>query len=337
MMVVVAIMMILVVAGAARMQMSKDSRRAREAARMINVYLSSARNRAMETGRPCGVVFRVMTVGTTSNPAAPCSMNADQCEVPPCYCGQAENSMAIVNGGIVSTPAGGTTSGCTVSLANSSEAWPSSTISPGDWIQFNGQGPLYAFAATNSTDSYGYIAGNNSNPLTVTFADTVTGVSRIMPWTTIAGTVPFRIFPAPMRNAASPLQLPAGSVVDLNWSGVGTTYVGQRDFTVLFSPNGSVDRIYYNASTSPATDTIYLLIGKRERVGLNPPYQSSPTTANESSWGNFQDMENALWITINPQTGLVNSEPVGSTSGGVPTDPIAARGLAAQAQGKGGQ
>jgi hypothetical protein len=130
------------------------------------------------------------------------------------------------------------------------------------------------------------------------------------------------------------LQLPAGSVVDLGCSGVNTSYVGQQDFTVLFSPTGSVDSIYYGASRTAVTDVIYLLVGKRERVGQS---QSDPKKENESSWGNFQDIESAQWVTVNPISGQINSESVGSTAGGVPTSIPDSRGIAAEAQGKGGQ
>ena len=58
MLVVVTIMMLLVAVSATAFRPANDSRRIREAARAINVYLGSARNRAMETGRPCGVIFR---------------------------------------------------------------------------------------------------------------------------------------------------------------------------------------------------------------------------------------------------------------------------------------
>jgi type II secretory pathway pseudopilin PulG len=343
MMVVVAIMMILVVAGATRMQMSKDSRRAREAARTINVYLSSARNRAMETGRPCGVIFRVLA---NSGGTVPCALNADQCEVPPCYCGVSETSMAT----ITATSPTSTTANVTF-LSSSTNSTPEfllpSMIRLNDLIQFNAQGPLYAItgALSGSVDATtGYLS--NVSSVAVTLADT--NQVRMMPWTT-AGTVSFRIFPAPMPHLASPMQLPAGSVVDLYYSGtattdcagtntINTTSNASMDFTVLFSPNGSVDRIYYGSTPSPVTDAIYLMVGKRERVGLSPTFQSAPAKGNESSWANYQDMENALWITINPQTGLVNTEPVSAAStGGVPITVSDSRALAAQAQGKGGQ
>ena len=64
MLVVVAIMMVLVAAAATRMRPASEARRIRESARALNVYLGSARNRAMETGRPCGVILHRFISGT---------------------------------------------------------------------------------------------------------------------------------------------------------------------------------------------------------------------------------------------------------------------------------
>ena len=57
MLIVITITMLLVAASLTTMRPALESRRTREAARAIEVYLSSARNRAMETGRPCGVML----------------------------------------------------------------------------------------------------------------------------------------------------------------------------------------------------------------------------------------------------------------------------------------
>ena len=155
------------------------------------------------------------------------------------------------------------------------------------------------------------------------------------PWGGAGSTVPYRICRSPVKGGATPLQLPAGSVVDLGASGIGTTVgatnftLGAADLTILFSPTGAVASV----NSTPVTNTIYLLIGKRERV--NNPFTSGNT--NETTFTNYQDLNN-LWVTINPQTGLVNSEPVATTSAATADPAIAAaRSLAAQSQGMGGK
>ncbi len=57
MLIVITIMLMLVTVGLTMMRPDVEGRRIREAARSLNVYLSSARNRAIETGTPCGVTF----------------------------------------------------------------------------------------------------------------------------------------------------------------------------------------------------------------------------------------------------------------------------------------
>jgi hypothetical protein len=97
--------------------------------------------------------------------------------------------------------------------------------------------------------------------------------------------------------------------------------------SILFSSTGAVDNVYLNAIQSPVTDPIYLLIGKRARV-------SNPFVAgngNESTLTNWQDLNN-IWVTINPQTGLVNTDSVAAGA-----DVATARSLAAQGIGIGGK
>ena len=59
--VVISIMVLLTAAVLRMMRFDTDGRRVREAARALNVYLGSARSHAIETGRPCGVMFRRLT------------------------------------------------------------------------------------------------------------------------------------------------------------------------------------------------------------------------------------------------------------------------------------
>ncbi len=325
MLIVIGIMLLLVAAAATIMPAAAESRRIREAGRGLNVYLGSARNRAMETGRPCGVIFHCIP-GTLS------AINLDQCEVPPQYAGQNTNSTASV-----------TLSGAgTVSLTFSDGAFSSTSgvpVYPGDLIQLNGQGVFYTVAgsASNNVDSTtGRLSnvGSASAPLIATF-DTTQG--QIVPWTTTPTTLPYCIFRSPMKSGATPLQLPSGAVVDLRDSGVGSNYIGatyatMTTFTVLFSPTGAVDRVYYDTTQATVTDPIYLLVGKRDRA-LNT---FVPNNSNESTQANLQDLNN-LWVTINSQTGLVSTAPVAVSSGGEASAVTAARQLATQGIGVGGR
>ena len=55
--VVVSIMLIVTVIAVPAMKPALENRKIREAARAVNVYLGSARNHAIELGRPVGVLF----------------------------------------------------------------------------------------------------------------------------------------------------------------------------------------------------------------------------------------------------------------------------------------
>ena len=93
--------------------------------------------------------------------------------------------------------------------------------------------------------------------------------------------------------------------------------------------------MYCDGTRYAATDVIYLLIGKRERVAN----KFEANNANATTLTNWQDL-NYLWVTINSQTGVVNTEPVGAVASTTTTESggiAAARTLAGQARGLGGR
>ena len=180
---VVAVIILMMMALAARqMRVSMDSRRAREAARAINVYLSSARNQAIATRKYCGVALMPMmnvaantTTALSGTTVAPCVATLQQLEVPSPYCGDYASATLLVSnvlGGLqVTNPAGGT------------------PISPGlvhvgDRIQFNSQGPWYYIASSGSDGAPPYAL----NPLVQT-------PGQIAPWPAppASGSATFRI------------------------------------------------------------------------------------------------------------------------------------------------
>ena len=88
--VVITITLVLMVSAAVMIGPALQNRSVRESARAVNGYLSSARNAAMETGRPCGVIFRCF------NATTPCAMTLEQAEVPPTYAGEQTTSSATI-------------------------------------------------------------------------------------------------------------------------------------------------------------------------------------------------------------------------------------------------
>jgi prepilin-type N-terminal cleavage/methylation domain-containing protein len=325
MLIVVTIMMILVTAAATMMRPATESRRTREAARAINIYLSSARNRAIETGRPCGVMLRHF--GTLA-----CALDLQQCAGPPAYCGDTDGAAVRVQ--VTGTTANTVTVEATIDPAGTCT---SSLIAAGDRIQFNYQGPFYRIITVTP-------ATGNATLLTAV-CDISPG--QMVPWPTAAPfpTVPYRIVRVPTVNTpimggAQPLQLPAGAVVDLYGSGIGINgYWGTLgtpvDVSILFAPNGSIESVCVGANQPQRiTDPIFLLVGRRERI-QNAFVASNP---NPDTFTNIQDLTN-LWIVINPQTGLVATVEV-ANSGAATTEAdavAAARFLARDVQSTGGK
>ena len=131
--VVITIILILLVLVARRLKPAIESRRVREAARAIAVYISSARNMAMSTGRPCGILF------------SPTKLQ--QIEAPTPYTGEFTSATATVSwnqsagtGGVFFNPA-----------INPSLVSPGSSSSPSTTL---GSGPYSSTAQARVTPSW---------------------------------------------------------------------------------------------------------------------------------------------------------------------------------------
>jgi len=329
MLVAVSIIVLLMFA-AVRVLQPIAERRVREAARMVNVYISSARNRAMEIGRPCGVILRRAT--NTNTPTA-CTV-LDQCEVPTTYAGDMINAVVRVQTVSFSPP--------TVRIKIRPNDFSNRLIRPGDLMQLNSQGPFYRmlYNASSSppdftpdadnyfqfSDASGPIGTDTDGDgfiddplLTLTLNPQETPMQQL-PWPTVAsgqwsGLVPFLILRQPVKSSAQPLQLPEGTVVDLQFSGTdGTPFTATDDVSIIFTSNGNVEG-YYDNGIKPVTGPIFLLVGSRSRSRdfianplLNPSQDELPNWADLSS----------MWVTINYQTGMVSTSE-NSTYTGTPT------------------
>jgi len=238
MLVVVAILAILAGMAIPQMQPALESRRIREAARSINVYFGAARNRAMATGRPCGVLIRRF-VGLPG-----CSMVLEQVEEPLPYGGGTQTAAAQLR-----------VNGNTLTAALSD--FDASLVAVGDVAQFDNQGPYYRVDAV----------GGNSMTLSL-----VNPYGQVVPWPNqpaFGPPVPYKVFRQPTKTSAAALQLPTGAVIDLNDSGVGNTAFGSttEPIYIMFSPNGGLHRVKSAALSGPVTEPVFLLVGKRENVG----------------------------------------------------------------------
>ena len=148
----------------------------------------------------------------------------------------------------------------------------------------------------------------------VTLTNITIGGTVVLPPAVLWQGLPFQVIRQPRKTAAAPLQLPLTAVVDLAASGTNSAPLllaplsdtDTSPVMIMFSSNGAVDRIYVQQTGIRVTEPIFLLIGKRERV---PDVLGGAALVDEETglpMYNWQDLKN-LWVTVNPQTGLVTS------------------------------
>jgi prepilin-type N-terminal cleavage/methylation domain-containing protein len=305
----VVLTIILVVAAATipRLRPELDRSRVREAARSIQLYLSSARVQAMTNGRSCGVQIERLPAENG------CSMQLTQVETPPMYGGDSMNSIAKVTP--APPPSGSNAHAypgyayCTVTLSPP----PSVPLFALDQIQVGYQGFWITIDPSNTTSGPNSAIANPGRILG--YVDTNHG--EVPPWTAqpttgISGA--FNIKRWPVKSQAATLQLPSPACIDLTLSGIDpvttqdtpTWLVASDPITIMFASDGSVDKVYRTVQSTTTnqrfynetrvTSTIYLLVGTRENV-VDPPYNNNGST-------NLANISN-LWVAINASTGLI--------------------------------
>ncbi len=125
---------------------------------------------------------------------------------------------------------------------------PPKTIRNGDRIRFNYRGHYYTIDGT--VDNEGYLTGG-------TFKITKLQNQQ---WPQIVGTSPYQIYRQPRKTADAPAQMPVGTVVDLEWSGLSsgwfgflvnppspaqTKLVAKQPVIVMFGPSGNLESVYW--------------------------------------------------------------------------------------------
>jgi len=234
--VVIGIMLILATITIPAMRTLTEGRRVREAARAINVYFGRARSRAVESGRPCGVMLERLE----RQPDACVVLR--QAEVPPPYSGDMLGAKLWVRQRPDTAPL--------LLLSVPVGALADNLVRRGDSVQLNNQGPWYTIVdypepsgsdldfpvhpATQFIDFSGSTTGTtiedtdgdgwiDSHYLAIRLSSH--GVAAL-PWTApfaspdpVADAYPFQILRQPVASAGAPLQLSRGAVIDLAASG----------------------------------------------------------------------------------------------------------------------
>ena len=373
--VVVSILLLLAVIAVPMLQPSLESRRIRETARAVNVLLSSAQSRAMETGRPHGVQI-------IRDPQAPnAGVELIPMEVPPVFAGQ-----CLVMQDISASP------GLVLKVLVRSADFDTARIAFGAMAQINDQGPFYRVGAgqtqissvadfvINPVQPIDFITGKtsykwqgvpyiSSHWLTLVLSPMA---APDLPWKSspspptnfvtcgsdedaaffsqFSGPVSIKVYGVPVPSAAAPLELSPQTPIDLAFSGTGNSTSGSNGMsfgaannadrspvTIMFAPSGGIDSFYTQGIQRRLREPVYLLVGRQERVPNNYNPAAYVSLA-EDALLNYQDLEN-LWIAVNAQTGQTAVTPMNeaATSGTHWERAVSTRGFAELGEQTGGR
>ncbi len=351
--VVVTIGVLLLATAVPLMRPAIEDSQLRESSRQLNVLCAMAKARAREINRPVGISIE------RSAPGSNAAFEVHLAESPPNYSGDFVDALAdlVDNGG---SGIDGFASEIWISKTESASLYIATDVKRslakvGDLIQFDHKGPRYQITgiAEPTTPSTHYRV----------FISVPSGVSApaatAATFATIVAEpgVPYTVFRQPLKSPMNSVQLGGGSVIDLEYSGIGvsstpaahpgdaffdsrytsvTGNLNDQPVVIMFDPGGFVSRVYtrfYNSfgtltyGGQRANGTIYLLIGKFEQTTVPPVLPTTPTAAPN----NLQDLS-SIWLAVGASTGTVTSaENLGGTT------LAAAREIARSAQAMGGK
>lgn len=335
--VVLGVLSILLGIAATAVKTGTRGKKQREGARQVNAYIAAAQARAMELNRPVGVEI-VRNVRSSSGTGTPdiglvnTSLLMYTIETPPTYAGDTSTATVDVAPVVKPTsmdsnydslaPQGYFT--VTFDPSFASMLTVNDFIRNGDQIRFSYRGPVYRIVGDVKT-----------SPLRV---HVTWDPGQPEPTHTSTITVPFQIFPQPIRSMATPLQLPSDMCIDLSCSGTGNTgrefaawtgTGGYNSIRFTFSPRGNIYRIYFNDGYAQYPQgNIHLLVGKYDQavdtieiLGTNGLDQDVALgTVNYKGFiypgavdPDFEDLVTnlgdgtSMWVSINHITGQVST------------------------------
>jgi prepilin-type N-terminal cleavage/methylation domain-containing protein len=335
--IVIAIISTVTLASVPMILPALDSRRIRESARIVSTQFASAQSEAIAKGRPVGVWIERLSSTATGGTTA--SMDLFLCEVPQPYAGDSVDSRVAIRVDTSKPPA----PRYYLEFTASDSSWTGLPLRPGDLIRFNYRGPLYEVTGDAQyykdqliqTDSLlnNVVQSDNQGKYISSSPTMKVAFDRIrrssapaapsQPWNMVAqnyidcamppanAVLPYQIFRQPVKSSAGSVQLPAGAILDLYWSGMGSTgsfstpstTEAKSPIIVTFDRTGSLDSYYIGGIKQSITGPLYFLVGKREKaVGIE-------TDTTKQNW---TDLEN-IWVAINPTGTITTAELAAAT------------------------
>lgn len=343
--VVVAIVVTLLAAGVPMLQPALRDARIRESARQLNVFCTVAKGRARELGRPAGIWLDRASAGGNA------VFEIHIAEQPLPYSGDFSDSVAILSDvnsdGVVNqrdilpalTPDG--IPDDTVFLDKGRNGLALRVIQAGDFIQFDSQGPKFLITSIRDPGaSSAYyelkIAASGGVPAALpSQTEDANGNGSIDPGEDVNGNgqldllgLSYTVFRQPVKSSLPSLQLAGGTVVDLEYSGIGApdtlfnavhtnrpSDLNATPVIIMFDTAGSVERVYKRYVTTSgglafngqyANSTIHLLVGRFDQTRLPPDPTTATSPATTAEQTNLED-DSTVWISIGSRTGNVSS------------------------------
>ncbi|HEY2826856.1 MAG TPA: prepilin-type N-terminal cleavage/methylation domain-containing protein, partial [Pirellulales bacterium] len=291
-MIVILIICVVTIATIPLLQPAMDSRRIREAARIVSSQFAAAQNEAVASGHTVGVWLEKLHLGgpvagpTTTSIATEGNSCMDMylCENPQPYAGESANATCQVS--FVSEaldPQG--------IRVNVNIYFPTGTFTPagivqlGDQIVFNYRGTSYMIDGPDS-DGDGFLDQVDDITPVTAHAILQDHASSWPQSPAKSAPVSYQILRLPVKSVNTAVQLPNGSVIDLSFCGMGNPSTSSSDvgwfgtlvtpppqslsfnqdthsLAVLFDSSGRLATLYVNGARYDVTAPLYFLIGKR--------------------------------------------------------------------------
>lgn len=298
---VVAILGILAVTVGPTLATTTESRRTSEAAQVVATFIAQAQSRAI--GRKEWSGFWIIPAGQNSSAGVDLVFG----DVPDVYRGDTSNAAVKV------APTGGTRALTFSAGAISSGTTPGLvSVQSLDLIRFGGRGPWYEL-----TNGLAEIRMRTH----VSPGDSIEDAgqtNRNTPWPAAGVDHAFEILRQP-EQAGTRMPVPNGRVIDMYWSGYGTTDMfadassPSRFFApgplysnvaVLFDASGRIRKLIVNGQRKTVTGSVLLLVGRADRAGQD--YSAGAGSADDTVGANWQ-YPDSYWIGIDPMTGVVRT------------------------------
>ena len=307
--VVIMIAMLLMVVSLPAIKSVMEDARPREASRILNSTLFTAKSRAAFTGRPAGIEFIMQVVGDPMmNPTAYQCTQMVMCEIPALYAGDSTVSQATVNAEsnprrlyLMDGPVGN-------GLPGSSDSTTKTTdylIDQGVFeIRFDFRGPWYS-ARRTGTETFEINVGTPPP-----------GVASY-PSRNQYRSAAFQIRRPPVR-VGNPVELPKGTAIDMMFSGIGPQgdeFADTSALRIMFTSEGNL----FNYSkllrqsmgaptpvTVPISGTVHFLVGVPNKVSGRQEVSGGPFVYTDTTKANVADF-NALWVSVSRTSGVVTT------------------------------